>query len=178
MIGTNAAIAHGWPVANELPTAMRKPSDEFRELYQKNWQTVFALGYRMTGNAADAEDVLQTVFLRLLTNQTLLDEARSPEGYLRRAAVNTAIDVLRRRRTRVEVELVESTASGSDSPDDRERLRIAMAQLEPQAAELFALCYIEGYTYEELAEMYQTERGTIASRLHRIRAELRDRLSK
>jgi RNA polymerase sigma-70 factor (ECF subfamily) len=78
---------------------------------------------------------------------------------------------------RGETELGEHS-TGDGSVLEKERVRRALAMLEPENAELFVLCYLEGYTYDELAEMFQTERGTIASRLFRIRAELRDRLSK
>jgi RNA polymerase sigma-70 factor, ECF subfamily len=159
------------------PADLVTDQNEFRDLYQKHWQTVFALAYRVTGNAADAEDAMQSVFVRLLANRTMLDGARSPEGYLRRSAVNASIDILRHRRVRGETELGEH-ATGDGSVLEKERLRRALAKLEPENAELFVLCYLEGYTYEELAEMFQTERGTIASRLFRIRAELRDRLRK
>jgi len=151
--------------------------NEFRDLYLKHWQTVFGLAFRVTGNASDAEDVMQSVFVRLLANRTMLDGARSPEGYLRRSAVNASIDILRQRRVRGETELGEHRG-GDASVIDKERVRRALARLEPEHAEIFVLCYLEGYTYEELAEMFQLERGTIASRLFRIRAELRDLLSR
>ena len=69
----------------------------FTELYERHFETVFRAALRVTGNPADAEDVLQTVFLRLLSRSDE-DEAteRSP-AYLRRAAVNAAVDLLRRR---------------------------------------------------------------------------------
>lgn len=182
MMITDAATLARPEVAGLAPPmnapAMTPAINSLRELYTRHWQAIFATAYRLTGNAADAEDALQAVFVRLLAHTEALDETRSPEGYLRRAAVNASIDLIRRRRNRVEVELAESRAANGDSPVDRERLRAAIGQLEPAAAELFVMCYVEGYTYEELAAMYDTERGTIASRLHRIRQELRDRLSK
>ena len=51
-------------------------------------------------------------------------------------------------------------------------------KLPAEDAELFVLCYLEGYSYSELAEQFQAERGTIASRLHRIRAVLQKHLSR
>jgi RNA polymerase sigma-70 factor (ECF subfamily) len=59
----------------------------------------------------------------------------------------------------------------------KERLRRALAKLPPADAELFVLCYLEGYSYEELAKLFQVERGTVASRLFRTRAVLRKDLS-
>jgi RNA polymerase sigma-70 factor (ECF subfamily) len=60
----------------------------------------------------------------------------------------------------------------------KERLRRALAKIPPDDAELFVLCYLEGYSYEELATLLDLERGTVASRLHRIRAVLRTDLSR
>jgi RNA polymerase sigma-70 factor, ECF subfamily len=177
IIGT-ASLQPAEPAVLVAPAEPVADQNELRELYQKHWQTVFALAYRVTGNAADAEDAMQTVFVRLLSNRAMLDSARSPEGYLRRAAVNASIDILRSRRVRGEGELGDEPAADGVSVLDKERLRRALAKLEPEGAEMFVLCYLDGYTYEELAVMYHVERGTIASRLFRIRGELRDHLSK
>ncbi|MEO8098622.1 MAG: sigma factor, partial [Acidobacteriota bacterium] len=68
-------------------------------LYTDHHNMVFATAYRLTGNAADAEDVLHTVFLRLLKREDSAAGAISnPEGYLRRSAVNAALDIVRARR--------------------------------------------------------------------------------
>jgi RNA polymerase sigma-70 factor (ECF subfamily) len=165
-------VAAGPPA--ETVTAQR----EFRDLYQRHWEQVFAVAYRVTGNASDAEDVLQTVFLRLLANRTAVDDARSPESYLKRASVNASIDILRRRRARIEVDLNPDSPAPGSSPVDKERLRRAIAQLDAESAEMFTLCYVEGYTYDELAGLFQVERGTVASRLHRIRMDLRESLKR
>ena len=55
---------------------------------------------------------------------------------------------------------------------------VAIAKLPPEDAQLIVLCYLEGYSYDELAEQFQVERGTVGSRLHRIRAVLQKHLSK
>ena len=59
----------------------------------------------------------------------------------------------------------------------KELLRRALAKLPSQDAEIFVLCYLEGYTYEELAEQFGIERGTIGSRLYRIKTALKKELS-
>ena len=60
----------------------------------------------------------------------------------------------------------------------KERLRRALATLPQADAEMFVLCYLEGYSYAELSELLDMEPGTVASRLFRIRAALREQLSK
>jgi RNA polymerase sigma-70 factor (ECF subfamily) len=151
----------------------------FRELYLRHWEAVLSTALRVTGNAADAEDVLQTVFLRLLSHNLAPDPDRPAEHYLRRAAINTSIDLIRKRAAHPEATLEEwrDNRSRPISPVEKERVRRALAKLPPENAELFVLRYLDGYTYEELAEMLGTERGTIASRLHRIRAVLQKDLS-
>ena len=134
----------------------------------------------MTGNSADAEDVLQTVFLRMIGNSLPLDPASLPEAYFRRAATNAAIDILRRKSWLAETAIEEGRhyGSGENTALLKERLRRALAKLPPGDAELFVLCYLEGYSYDELAEQFRQERGTIGSRLHRIRAVLQKHLSR
>ncbi|MCH7825257.1 MAG: sigma-70 family RNA polymerase sigma factor [Acidobacteria bacterium] len=170
---------------------------EFQALYEQYSGAVYLTALRVTGNPADAEDVLQTVFLHVLDARRALDASRSPGAYVRRAAANASIDLLRRKKTRREAALEEGRASGErqgaavvpgatagragwqeDSFLLKERLRTALTTLSPENAELFVLCYLEGYSYDELAELLQLERGTVGSRLHRIRAALQVELSR
>lgn len=152
---------------------------EFQEIYTRYAAGVYRAAYRVTGSAEDAEDVLQTVFLRLLANGVTLDLNAAPEAYLRRAAVNAAIDLIRRRQARPESSIVDTgDASSSDRLLMKERIRRALAALPPRDAEMFVLCYIEGLTYEELASHFETERGTVAARLFRIRAVLQKEIGR
>ena len=151
----------------------------FSDLYQAHADLVYRAALRVTGNPADAEDVLQTVFLRILHHQERIDPARSPESYLRRAATNAGIDVIRRRGTRAEapIERGEQQASPASEPLLKERLRRALAQLPPRDAELFSLRYLEGLSNGELAELFGMEKATVAVRLHRIRLALQEQIS-
>jgi len=162
---------------------------EFRDIYEQHSETVYYAALRITGNPTDAEDVLQTVFLRLLDREHALDAALSPSAYLRRAAANAAIDLLRRKKTRRESDIdgqAEHRPGLHAVPDGareetfalKERLRAALTRLSPENAELFVLRHLEGYSYDELAAMLNVERGTIGSRLHRIRAALQKDLSR
>ena len=72
---------------------------------------VFRTAYRITGNAADAEDVLQAVFLRLLRRDRSAEPLENPESYLRRAAINASLDVVRSRQETATVPLDESPPS-------------------------------------------------------------------
>jgi RNA polymerase sigma-70 factor (ECF subfamily) len=158
---------------NAQPVAMTSPM-ELADLYECHYAAVYRTALRITGNAADAEDVLQSVFLRVLDRSNRQDWQRMPEAYFRRAAANAAIDLLRRRLAHVEVPLTDSPGTAVvDSPVFlKEQLRRAIANLEPKDALLFLLRYIEGFSNGELAEMFGQEKNAIAVRLHRIRQTL------
>ena len=146
----------------------------FQQIYEEHSGLVLKAALRVTGNMADAEDVLQTVFMRVLNQPDGLQAGVSQEAYLRRAATNAAIDVLRRRNTAREVDLEARQHSGKESTAyQKERVRQALAKLPKDDAELFVLRNIDGFSYDELAAMFGIERGTVASRLHRIREALR-----
>jgi RNA polymerase sigma-70 factor (ECF subfamily) len=165
-----------------------EPTLGFRDLYDRYSRDVYLAALRVTGNPADAEDVLQTVFLRVFDGKLRLDAAWAPGAYLRRAAVNASIDLLRKKKSRPETEIDERRHHTDDtglrlarSEEGalllKERLRAALTRLSPERAEMFVLCYVEGYSYDELADLLQVERGTVGSRLHRIRAVLQEELS-
>lgn len=160
--------------------AVVKPPPDFEDLYARYSETVYQSAYRVAGNSADAEDVLQVVFLRMLNHRHTLGPAESLDKYFRRAAINASIDVLRRKKWLSEIELDSGREyAGKESTAlEKERLRRALAKLPPEDAEIFVLCYLEGYSYDELAGQFQVERGTIGSRLHRIRAVLKKDLSR
>jgi len=154
-------------------------------LFRDHHRSIFRAALRVTGNPSDAEDVLQTVFTRLLKRRS--ENVRETEwsGYLHRAAVNAALDVLRsrsRRRWTALEEGEEPLASGR-SPEgearlkeQQARLRRALATEAPRAAEIFAMRYFEGYRNVEIAELVGISRATVAVTLHRVRARLKKRL--
>lgn len=152
----------------------------FSELYERHYEAVFRAALRVTGNPADAEDVLQNVFLRVLSQGDDNEAATRPVAYFRRAAVNAAVDLLRRRTVHAE------TAYDDQAPHHavetpvllKEQLRRAIATLDHEDAALFLLRYVEGLSNEELAGMFQLEKNNVAVRLHRIRRRLQTELER
>lgn len=149
------------------------------QLFWEHHERVLRAAYRITGNMADAEDVAQTVFIRLAG---ATGEIANVESYLYRAAINGALDVVRRRRREVELEPAFEIASSSPigSPDRqlssgelRGWLRNALAKLTPSSAELFILRYVEELDNGEIAKVVGSSRAVIAVRLHQIRARLK-----
>jgi RNA polymerase sigma-70 factor (ECF subfamily) len=145
---------------------------------------VFCTAYRITGNAADAEDVSQTVFLRLFrretgagVNEKVLE---NEESYLRRAAINAALDVIRARQSDRTVELLPDSAAEPSHEDPRElrqALGRALGQLKPRWAEIFALRFLEGFSNPQVARMLGISQVLVAVIVHRTRQQLRKELS-
>ncbi len=152
----------------------------FAELYERHYEAVFRAALRVTGNPADAEDVLQTVFLRVLARGQDVEEVALPAAYFRRAAVNAAVDVLRRRELRADSVYDDSAPHAAvQSPFLlKERLRRAIAALDSEDASLFLLRHVEGLSNEELAGMFKVEKNNVAVRLHRIRHRLQAELQR
>jgi RNA polymerase sigma-70 factor (ECF subfamily) len=166
---------------DELPIPRRMTSTTllagFAGLYERHYETVFRTALRVTGNPADAEDVLQTVFLRVLARGG--DDAL-PAAYFKRAAVNAAVDVLRRRALHAESVYDEGAPQVAVQPSPllKERLRRAIASLDSEDASLFLLRHVEGLTIEELAGIFGIEKNNVAVRLHRIRLRLQTELQR
>jgi RNA polymerase sigma-70 factor, ECF subfamily len=170
-MGTLSLAAHA-------EQTLMTPVEGVRTLYERHSETVYRTALRVTGNPADAEDVLQTVFLRVLHLENALDPVAAPASYFRRAATNASLDILRRRTSRSEAPLDEGL--GRASPESpallKEQLRRALGQLEPPDAELFVLRFVEGMSNGELAELCGVEKAQIAMRIYRIRQQLQQLL--
>ena len=157
--------------------------DRLEAVYREHRLSVFRTAYRLTGSADDAEDVLQTVFSRLLAKSTAVDLGDAWAPYLHRAAVNAALDVLRARARWSSLAEPDAQPSGLREPDvearlreQKSRLRQALAGESRRSAEMFALRYFEGYRNTEIADMFGTSRASVAVTLHRVRARLKKKL--
>ena len=159
--------------------------EDFERIFNENHALVYRVAYRITGNNEDAEDVLQTLFVRLLRRESLPDITGNPKAYMHRAAINIALDIVKKRSRNVDgVNLEERLQDRAPRPDRLpawqfdEWLRDALAELNPRAAEIFVLKHIEGYENFEIARMLGTSRGTIAVLLFRARARLKKSIRK
>jgi RNA polymerase sigma-70 factor (ECF subfamily) len=161
-------------------------SDELERTFRAYHGLVFRTAYRITGNAADAEDVLQTVFLRLARRganaDAVEDTVENQESYLRRAAINAALDVMRWRKANPAVELpvlpeeMAAHDAGDLMPELRQALGQALAQLKPRPAEIFALRFLEGFSNPQIAQMLGISQVLVAVIVHRTRQQLRKEL--
>lgn len=176
----------GQPVAIAVPTM---PALEMRErlsdLFGMHHRRVLMAAYRITGSMADAEDVAQSVFLRLAANDEFA--VSNAGSYLYRAAINGALDLLRMKRSAASEPLdsastVASQGRGSRPEAEAEsgqlvaRLRTALGELSPRAAEMFTLRYIEELDNREIAALMHTSQAVVAVTLHQVRSKLKKRL--
>src|ERR1051325_8950704 len=163
-----------------FPMSSSAPPAGFAEVYQRHYEGVFRAALRVTGNPADAEDVLQTVFLRVLARWEGVDDAALTAAYFRRAAVNAAVDVLRRGELRAASAYDDEAPHAGFQPPLllKEQLRRAIATLDSEDATLFLLRHVEGLSNDELAEMFDIEKNNVAVRLHRIRQRLQSEMQR
>ena len=173
------AVAYNRPL-NNAPGSLET-------LFREHHGAVYRAAYRITGNAMDAEDVLQTVFTRLLRREEQPDLSESAGSYLHRAAVNAALDLMRRRKRARSVDLdevgdqlIDTKEPGPErargSQELKTRLREAMSRLSPRQAEIFSLRYIEGLGNLEISKMLGASQTSIAVLLHRARHRLQKEL--
>ena len=157
------------------------------EIVDQHTARVYRLAYRLTGNPHDAEDLTQEVFVRVFRSLDTYTPGTF-EGWLHRVTTNLFLDGARRKqRIRFDALSDERAArlrSSSPSPDiayadmhfedDVER---ALATLPPDFRAAVVLCDVEGLSYEEIAEILGAKLGTVRSRIHRGRAQLRSALA-
>ena len=156
------------------------------EVVRTHSARVYRLAYRLTGNPHDAEDLTQEVFVRVFRSLATYTPGTF-EGWLHRITTNLFLD-LARRRQRIRFEGlgqdVEGRVPGGDPTpaeafDDRHLdsdIQTALRHLAPEYRAAVVLCDIEGLSYEEIAATLGVKIGTVRSRIHRGRAQLRDAL--
>jgi RNA polymerase sigma factor (sigma-70 family) len=176
----------GQPVALALPTMPEvETRQRLSDLFGIHHRRVLLAAYRITGSMADAEDVAQSVFLRLAAAGDLT--VTNAGSYLYRAAINGALDLLRRRRVAGAEPLdavAQLTAAGHGSRPEAEAasrqmvgwLRNALGELSPRAAEMFTLRYVEELENREIAALMHTSQAVVAVTLHQARSKLKKRL--
>jgi RNA polymerase sigma-70 factor (ECF subfamily) len=152
-------------------------------IYRTHAALVLRTAYRVTGSAADAEDVLQTVFVRLARRLEPPELGPGAAAYLRRAATNAALDLVQSRTVRVSSRLDDTPVAATTDPGPtperlqqmrqiEDRLRAALAAMTRRHAQMFVLRFIEGLDNGEIATLFDTTPGTVAVTLHRIRERL------
>lgn len=145
------------------------------EFYQRHARSVWTYVYRVTTNAADADEIVQEAFLRLF--QADIDES-DDEGlrrYVFRIAGNLIADRWRARKR--EERQAEPAVFDSGEQRDLDVVRM-FTQLKPRDRALLWLAYVEGETHEDIATSLRVGRSSVKVLLSRARARLRDLLTR
>ncbi len=170
----------------------RRRAHRFDAVVRPHLDTLYRLAYRLTQRPEDAEDLLQSLMLRLLPHTDTLVALDRPAPWMARALYHLFVDQ-HRSRQRQPLDLGDSGDDGDaldtiaapihQAPDasaarlDRcAQLEAAVAALPPAQRALVVWHDIEGYTLDELSGTHQIPLGTLKSRLHRARARLRQTL--
>ena len=161
----------------------------FGALVSRYQDRLFNTVLRLVGNAEDARDVVQEAFLHAYQSLGSFKGDSLFFTWLYRIAVNTAISLKRRQKPALRIQPGDSVEAGIDPPDlsdatrpghaiertEEERaVHEALAKLSPEHRAVLVMKDMDGMKYEDIADVLGVPIGTIRSRLHRARLELRD----
>jgi RNA polymerase sigma-70 factor (ECF subfamily) len=160
----------------------------FGELVQRYQDRLYNTVYRLVGNAEDAQDVVQEAFIHAYQSLASFKGDSLFYTWMYRIAVNTAISWRRKQRGFVRLQLDQNGGAGMEPADSsngnqpayameqaeqERRVQVALNRVSPEHRAVLILKDMEGQKYETMAEILQVPIGTIRSRLHRARLELR-----
>lgn len=165
----------------------------FEQLVTMYQDRIYGLGYHLTGNSADAQDVAQEAFIRAYNALKGFRLEADFGTWLHRIAVNVGINIRRKRRPVVSLDAPVNTQDGgeiqrelaatAETPEEaaergelRGRVRRAMMELTEEHRIVLVLREIQGYAYDEIAEIMDCSLGTVKSRISRARRALREKL--
>jgi len=155
-------------------------SGAFHKLLDRHADRLFRLAFSLMGNAADAEDVVQETFSGAFRGSQGFEGRSSVGTWLTRILVTQAARFKRdRKKPMASLEMSGASPqvrSGESGVDSRLDLKAALEKLSPEHKQVLVLREYEQMSYEEIAEVLGVPRGTVESRLHRARAELREKL--
>jgi RNA polymerase sigma-70 factor, ECF subfamily len=170
--------------ADLLRKAAAGDGSAFHALLDRHMDRLYRLAVSLIGNAADAEDLLQETFAGAYRGLDRFEGRAAVGTWLTRILVMQVARFRRGRRGKAMDSLeTESEApaigrpSGATGVDARIDIQAALLQLSPAHREVLVLREFEQMSYEEIADVLGVPQGTVESRLHRARAELRDKLS-
>ena len=169
------------PTADLVRAAQAGNRDAFGELFERFQPTILAIAMRRLGNASDAHEYVQDVFIQAMTK---LDQLRTPEcfiGWMRQITVRMSINraVRRAPSVAVEPEVLEATVTTNDSPFDialaserKDQVQGGLSRLKDLDRETLQAFYVEGQSLIEMADQFEAPIGTIKRRLHTARKRL------
>lgn len=175
--------------ADLVQAALAGNREAFGQLVTRHQDRLFNSLVRITGSYDDAADVLQDAFLQAFLKLQSFRGASKFSTWLYRVAMNVAFSKQRRRRTTVSLDQTkESLGAEPACLDDRpeeamlsrervEQVQAALADLGDEHRQILVLREIDGFAYEEIAEILDLPVGTVRSRIFRARGQLKEKLA-
>lgn len=168
----------------------RAGASKFEELVRPQVEFLHRLAWRFTGSAADAEDLVQDVLLKLYPRRAELAGIEQLRPWLAKVLYRQYVDFARRQarsplaaRAPEEGDPLDAVAAPEDGPEGgaergewRDRILAALGRLNPEQRAVVVMHDVEGYSLEELEPILEAPLGTLKSRLHRARQRLRAEL--
>ena len=165
-------------------------TEAFSELVRKYQDRLCTTMAHVLGSRDDAADVVQDAFVQAFVKLDTFQRTSAFYTWLFRIAHNTALSLHRRRRSYDSLEQIKEVGGGEPADDEpepaerlerRERVKQVQAALNTLTAEhraILVLREMENFEYDVIADMLELPVGTVRSRLHRARVQLRDHLKK
>ena len=154
----------------------RPPTDEeFADLVHACWAGLYRTAYLMLGDAAEAEDLVQTALAKTYANWRRVRSLEAAPGYVRTTMVNTAASWFRKKGWRNErpTEHLPDRPSPTADPDDRSALMAALAELPPRQRAVVVLRFYEDLGVARVAEALGISEGTVKSQTSEALSKLR-----
>ncbi len=178
------------PIVDErvIEACRQGDREAFRLLFENYKDKVFSIAmYSFSGDRTAASDISQQIFLKLMTNMQQFRGDSAFTTWLYRMVINTCIDEQRRRRRFFSFDEAMGNMKGTPDPKTQEKryatrevsefVRAAISELKPKLRMPILLKYVEGLSYEEIAQVLNCSKGTVASRLNRGHQALAKKLS-
>lgn len=160
-----------------IKRAMRGNPNAFGELIRQEQEYLYRMAYLYTHQEADALDVVQESILKAYKSRKTLRDPEYFRTWLTRILINTAQDLLRRRREELPLEEgVQLPAPEGLSPEERMDLYRALDQLPEKYRDVVKLKYFDGCTIREISDATGMPQGTVSVYLRRAVSRLRDQL--
>lgn len=160
----------------------------FRELYNRYSSQLYGNIQRMTKSSDAADDILQNVFIKIWEHRAAIDTNRSFKAYIHQIAQNAVFDNFRKEarnrtliattsRQREELEISESpTEKWLGEKEDKRMLKKAVDQLPRRRREIYQLCKLEGYSYDQVSELLGISTSTINDHIVKASKTLKEYL--
>lgn len=165
-----------------IKSAKRGNMDAFSKMVSNYKNFVYRTAYGILNHKSDAEDVTQETFIKVYQSLKGLRDERTFPSWLAKITVRNALDWRERHRRHRTESYEESLVSSGLNPHHQSEIRMdlyqAMQRLGADHRTILILRELHGFSYDELAEILELPVGTVRSRLHHARLQLRDELNR